>query len=262
MTFRLEPIIDGPADGETLVFLQGWPDDATMWDAQIAALSPRYRCVRTTMPNFGVKRETRWGYRTDEIVDALAAHIRAVSPGRPVTLVCHDWGAYWSYSTHKAHPDLAWRIIGVDVAPHFDPSVLVIAYQLLLSIAFHLGRPVGDWISRFFASTTGAPLPPARINSWMGYPYRNAFEDLLSGRIRETQHGYWPELPLLYVFGTKKPVVFHTQRWLDHVERHGEVHALDVGHWVHKHPDFNDILLRFLARTDAQAADSSIQPSA
>ena len=39
MDFRLNPIIDGDEAGETLVFVQGWPDDASLWESQIEALS-------------------------------------------------------------------------------------------------------------------------------------------------------------------------------------------------------------------------------
>jgi pimeloyl-ACP methyl ester carboxylesterase len=45
-TPHLEPIVSGNAKGNTILFVQGWPDDASLWDETVAALAPRYRCVR------------------------------------------------------------------------------------------------------------------------------------------------------------------------------------------------------------------------
>ena len=123
MDFRLTPIIDGDESGETLMFIQGWPDDASLWDPQVAALAERYRCVRITLPNFGGARDTRWGHSTDEIIHALARCIREVSPDAPVTLIIHDWGAMWGHLLHQRHPELVQRVAGLDIAPHVRPGV-------------------------------------------------------------------------------------------------------------------------------------------
>jgi pimeloyl-ACP methyl ester carboxylesterase len=42
----LKPIIEGAAEGDTVFFIQGWPDDHTLWDEQVERLRDRYRCVR------------------------------------------------------------------------------------------------------------------------------------------------------------------------------------------------------------------------
>lgn len=41
MALVLEPIIEGDEAGETLLFVQGWPDDASLWDPQVAHANPR-----------------------------------------------------------------------------------------------------------------------------------------------------------------------------------------------------------------------------
>ena len=48
-----EYVIDGHPDGPTLLFIHGWPDDASLWRNQVDALAPGFRCVRVTLPNFG-----------------------------------------------------------------------------------------------------------------------------------------------------------------------------------------------------------------
>jgi pimeloyl-ACP methyl ester carboxylesterase len=254
MTLRLQATVDGPDSAEPIVFIQGWPDDATLWDEQVAALSSRYRCVRTTMPNYDGRRSARWGYHTDEIVEALAAMVREVSPQAPVTLVIHDWGSYWGHLLHQRHPDLVARIAGLDVAPHVEPGpgamLGIIAYQWWLIGAFVLDGPIGDWMTRSLAKGIGAPLPREQINSWMNYPYRNVWRDILNGRARGQTVDYWPRVPLLFVYGKKKPFPFHSRKWIEHVESSGgKVVGLDCDHWVSRDPAFTGILESWLETT-------------
>src|SRR5262245_18922621 len=84
MTLRLEPIVDGNEAGETLVFFQGWPDTASLWYRAVASLGSTYRCVRVTLPNFAGERAARWGYRTEEIIDALVEVVRDAAKNGPV----------------------------------------------------------------------------------------------------------------------------------------------------------------------------------
>jgi pimeloyl-ACP methyl ester carboxylesterase len=256
VTLRLVPIVDGPTSREVLVFLQGWPDDATLWDGQVASLSRRYRCVRTTMPNFDGRRDTRWGHATDAIVAALARLVREVSPEAPVTLILHDWGCYWGHLLHQRHPDLAWRVASLDVAPHVEPGLGamlgIIAYQWWLIGAFVVDGGIGDWMTRVLAAAMRAPMPRAQINSWMNYPYRNVWRDIAAGRAKQ-QAAYWPTVPLLFVYGKRKPFPFHSQRWIEHVRRTGgTVVGLDCGHWVPCDPAFGPILERWLDETSGR----------
>lgn len=251
MTLRLEPIVDGPDSAETVFFLQGWPDDATLWDQHVASLSSRYRCVRTTMPNYDGRRTARWGYSTDEIVDALVALVREASPDAPVTLVLHDWGCFWGYLLHHRHPELVARVAGLDVAPHVEPSagaVLgIIAYQWWLVAAFLIGGPIGDAMTRSLAGAMGAPKRRNEITAWMNYPYRNVWRDIFTGRARRATEDYWPRVPLLFVYGRRKPFPFHSAKWLQHVEDNGgTVVGLDCDHWVPRDPRFGAILERWL----------------
>lgn len=255
MDFRLNPIIDGNEAGETLVFVQGWPDDASLWDSQVAPLGDRYRCVRLTLPNFDGTRDTRQGHSTDEILDALATCVREVSPGDSVTLIVHDWGSLWGHAMHHRHPELAHRMVTLDVAPHLEPKLwsvrAIVAYQSWLAGAFLIGGGVGDWMSRRMAGAMGAPAPSERLTAWMNYPYRNMIADMVTGRARTFGNGYWPEIPLLLVYGERKPFPFHSEAWVDHVERTGgRVVGLDCGHWVMLDPAFNDILSSWLEATD------------
>lgn len=256
MTLRLTPIIEGNHDGETLVFVHGWPDSAALWDETVSALRRRYRCVRVTMPNFDGRRTTREGHGTPEIVEALVAMIRECAFGRRVTLVLHDWGSYWGHAAHHRAPELVRRVVTLDVAPHFSPGPLavagIVAYQSWLFTAFALNGVVGDAMTRAAAKVLRVPRPSRELTSWMNYPYRNVWVDLVSGRSKKLTAGYWPTCPLLFVYGTKKPFMFHSPSWVAHVRKTGgEVVALETGHWVTRDPAFVEHLGRFLARAEA-----------
>lgn len=254
----LEPIVSGNPSGQTILFVQGWPDDASLWDDAVASLEPKYRCVRVNMPNYPGAVSARWGFRTEEIVEALVDLIRRVASNGPITLVLHDWGCYWGHAAHNRCPELVARVASIDIAPHFNPglaaAVGMVSYQSYLLAAFAIGGRVGDVMTRRLAKLLGAPGDASRIHAGMNYPYRNVFEDLASGRARALTKDYWPTCPLLFVYGSRKPLHFHTDRWFEHLRKvGGEIVALNSNHWVPKHRDFPATLKGWLERTDARA---------
>lgn len=253
MTLRLTPVIEGNDAGETIVFIQGWPDDASLWDGAVADLRDEYRCVRVTLPNFAGDRTARWGFRTLEIVEALEALVRDAGRGRPVILVLHDWGCYWGHAVHHRVPDLVAAVAGVDVAPHYKPTLvavlLIVAYQWWLFGAFVVGGPIGDWMTRGFARVGHVPVPRERLTAWMNYPYRNIWADIFAGRDQKLTKGYWPTCPILFVYGEKKPAHFHSAAWVEHVRKvGGEVVGLPCDHWVPRHASFVELLGRWVRK--------------
>lgn len=255
MTLRLSPIVDGKEGGETIVFIQGWPDDASLWDEAVAALGSTYRCVRVTLPNFDGTRSVRWGYTTEEIIDALVEVLRDAAKDGPVTLVLHDWGCYWGHPVHHRCPDLVSRVIGLDISPHFKPSIGgalgIVAYQSWLFWAFVFGGALGDWMTRRLAILLKVPDGATRpLTAWMNYPYRNSWADLLTGRAGRLTKGYWPTCPILFLYGEKKLFAFHSASWVEHVKSvGGEVSSLPADHWLMKDPSFVDRIVRWLDRT-------------
>ena len=256
MTLRFEPIFDGPAGAETILFVQGWPDDASIWDGAVAALSGSYRCVRVNMPNYTGDVTAPAGHDTEEIIDALVELYRTLGRERPFTLVLHDWGCYWGHAAHNRCPELVSRVVGLDVAPHYQPDAKaalgIVAYQFWLYGAFAIGGAVGDRMTRGFAKLGRVPRPAEQLFAHMNYPYRNIWRDIASGRVRKLLAGYWPKCPLLFVYGEKKPFAFHSQAWVDHVRSvGGEVVGLPCDHWVQHDPSFVKVLTRWLGPAQA-----------
>jgi pimeloyl-ACP methyl ester carboxylesterase len=238
MTLRLLPTVDGNQDGETIFFIQGWPDNASLWDEAVAALGSTYRCVRVTLPNFDGARSIRKGHTTEEIIAALVEVLREVAKNGPATLVLHDWGCYWGHPVHHRCPELVSRVVGLDIAPHFTPSMGgalgIVAYQSWLYLAFTFGGGLGDWMTRLLAKALKVPDAATRpLTAWMNYPYRNVWADLFSGRARKLTKGYWPTCPILFLYGEKKLFAFHGANWVDHVKSvGGEVSGLPADHWL------------------------------
>ncbi len=75
-----------------MLLIHGWPDTRRLWDSTVQALEPHFRCVRFTLPGYDLTRSAR-PVSLAEMTALIAAIVDAVSPGRPVTLLLHDWGS-------------------------------------------------------------------------------------------------------------------------------------------------------------------------
>ncbi len=104
----------GPAGGErpTVVLLHGYPDTKEIWSEVAGRLAERFHVVLYDVRGHGrstAPRPPRGGYALERLGDDFLAVAEAVSPGRPVHLVGHDWGSVqgWDFVTR---PRTAARI--------------------------------------------------------------------------------------------------------------------------------------------------------
>jgi pimeloyl-ACP methyl ester carboxylesterase len=253
--------VDVRLEGEgadTIVMVHGWPDTYRLWDAQVAALKDRFRCVRFTLPGFDAAKPHR-PWTLDELIDFLKEVVERVSPGRAVILMLHDWGCVFGYQFYVRHPQLVKKIVGVDIG---DPGSLrgamtgrekfiAVAYQAWLALAWKIGGDIGDRMTRYMARRARCPSDPAPMSWRMGYPYyvlwfggRGAFR----GKVRR----FMPACPMLYVYGRHKPLRFHAPAWAEELGRRpgNQVTEFDTGHWVmSEQPErFNQVVCAWLAR--------------
>jgi len=89
----------GEAGRPTVLLVHGYPDNSTVWDGVADLLAERFHVARYDVRGAGgsAAPASREGYRLDLLAADLAAVVRAVSPGRPVHLVAHDWGSIQSW---------------------------------------------------------------------------------------------------------------------------------------------------------------------
>ncbi len=242
--------IEGRPDGPTLVFIHGWPDNASLWRYQVAELGARFRCVLLTLPNFGEQAVKPGGVDFPELVDRLAATIREVQPHGQVGLVTHDWGAYVGYLLEQAHPELVGRMAALDIgghlgAPGLKPALMIMGYQWALIACWLVGGvipPLGGLMSQGVARVIKVPSRQrAAIRSRYNYPYFYLWRNmLLPWKRRNLLQEYRPRCPVLFLWGERKPVMFHSPRWLQIVAASGG-HAAGIpraGHWfMETHPE-------------------------
>jgi len=243
----IDVYVEGPSDAATtIVMIHGWPDTYRLWDAQVAALAPSYRTVRFTLPGFEVNHPRR-RVTLDEMVALFAAIVDAVSPTVPVTLLLHDWGCVFGYQYAARFPARVERVIGVDIGDTFAPDfaktlplrakLMVAGYQGWLALAHPLGG-VGTRMTRMMARALKAPAPANTLGAQQNYPYVMQW----TGGFRSATN-FEPHCPMLYIYGSRKPFMFHTQRWLDELDRRpgSGAQRMNTGHWVmaEQPADFN-----------------------
>ena len=250
--------LEGEGD-ETVVMVHGWPDTWRLWDAQVQALQGSRRCVRFTLPGFDLGRARRL-VGLDEMVAFLLAVADTASPHRPVTLLLHDWGCLFGYEFAMRHPHRVARIVGLDVGDVASPAYLrslslgqkamIAGYQNWLAAAWKIGGARGDRMTRWMARQLRCPAAPAEIGAQMNYPYHLQWSGGLRGLTR-----FAPRWPMLFVYGRKKPFMFHSPEFVAQVEATpgGRCYAWDAGHWLmQREPEaFNDMLVGWLDATPA-----------
>ena len=240
--------------------VHGWPDTYRLWDGQVPALADRYRCERFTLPGFDRSPPKR-AYSLDEVVET----IRAVVGERRVTLMLHDWGCLYGYQFAMRYSELVERVVGVDIGDTGSRShlaelgvrgkVMIAAYQHWLAAAWRIGGRTGDAMSRAMAKLLRCPTDPRTIGAQMAYPYAVRWLGAAGGfhQLRV----FKPEVPMLFVYGEKKPLMFHSRAWAERVaaRKGNRVIAFPTGHWimVTRRQAFNEAVRIWLAETDRMA---------
>ena len=108
----------GPASGDPVVLLHGFPERRGSWDAVAARL--HRQGLRTLAPDqrgysSGARPRGRSAYRLPRLVGDVVALVDEV--GGPVHLVGHDWGAVVAWRLAIDRPDLVRTLTAVSV-PH------------------------------------------------------------------------------------------------------------------------------------------------
>ena len=245
----MQAIVEGSGP-ETIVMIHGWPDTHRLWDGQAAALKDRYRCVRFTLPGFDAG--PRRAYPFEELMETLLRVVEETRSGGRVTLLLHDWGCFFGYQFAVRHPELVERIVGVDIGDagsreHLAEigakgKLMLLAYQLWLSLAWLIGS---NWMARWMARLIGCRNDPQTIHAQMGYVYAMRWFGVAGG-FRGIKV-FKPHCPMLYLYGERKPFMFHSRAWAARMKAIG----FPTGHWVMRQApqEFNRTLDAWLAQS-------------
>jgi pimeloyl-ACP methyl ester carboxylesterase len=252
--------VEGNPNGPTLVFIHGWPDNASLWRLQVEVLKSEFRCVLITLPNYGEQATRAGGFDFPELVDMLYETIRQIQPDGKVSLVTHDWGAYIGYLLEKTHPDLIDRMAALDIGGHIEPAglkptLMIVGYQWSLIACWLLGGlipPLGGLLSKGVARVIRVPTRQRQqLRSRYNYSYFYLWRGMFLPWKRSSLLGrYRPECPVLYLYGERKPLMFHSSKWLQIVtDSGGRAEGISgAGHWLMEtHADMvNNRLITFL----------------
>eukprot|EP01032_Pedospumella_encystans_P025632 gene25632-28962_t len=230
--------LQGEGD-EVILMLHGWPDTRALWDGTVAALQDRATCARLTLPGFETGPSAT---SLDDMCRLLRQIVDRISPHKPVTLMLHDWGCIFGYEFAMRHPDRVARVVAVDVGDHNSGALLrswsakeklsVMGYQVWLALAWKLGGRIGTRMTRAMARWLRCPAVPERITHKMNYPYAMQWFGTAGGFKGAAQIQL--PMPLLFVYGERKPFMFHSAKWLEKVAASPgcAVQGLPCGHWV------------------------------
>jgi pimeloyl-ACP methyl ester carboxylesterase len=217
--------------------------------------------VLITLPNFGEGAVGAGGFDFPVLVEMLAATIRQVQPEGKVFLVTHDWGAYLGYLLEKTHTGLIGKMVALDIGGHIEPaglksSLMIVGYQWSLVACWLVGGafpPLGKLMSQGVGKVIRVPARQrASIRSRYNYPYFYLWRGmLLPWKRRSLLGSYRPNCPVLYLFGKRKPLMFHSPRWLQIVaDSGGRAEGVSgAGHWLMEtHADIvNQKVIEFLS---------------
>ena len=116
--FTFETWESGPADGELVLLLHGFPQHADSWDEVVPLLNAAgYRTVTMNQRGYtpGARPRRRRDYRIPELTADAAAVIDAY--GGRAHVVGHDWGAIVAWFLATDHADKVPTVTAVSV-PH------------------------------------------------------------------------------------------------------------------------------------------------
>jgi pimeloyl-ACP methyl ester carboxylesterase len=191
-------------------------------------------------------------------------------------LLCHDWGCTIALECLTKRPFLFERIVCLDVSGHpagdgkharsitnasswllgsssavsFQTMVYILWYQswIMACYLLHFVAPLlADWLIALLCRLAGRPTYRSlnksivRPRGDMGWPYFSLWFGLLTRLPLVTHRFFVPvHVPILYLYGERKPFQFHTDQWLHHIEekrnRDGLSLALGIrggGHWFY-----------------------------
>ena len=236
--------IEGEGE-ETLLMIHGWPDTHRLWDSTVAALNANYRCVRFTMPGFDLAKPPST-HSLAQITATILRVVDAVSAQKKITLVLHDWGCIFGYEFAAQHPEHVARMVAVDIGDYNTAAFIngtttsaklqIFGYQFWLAVAWKLGsfgaEKLANAMTQFMVGKMRCPNPSSAITWQLNYPYAMRWFGLQGG-LNHTMP-VAPTVPLLYIYGERKPFMFHSGKWLQTLaaKEGSEAQAFATGHWV------------------------------
>jgi pimeloyl-ACP methyl ester carboxylesterase len=192
----------GPADGEPVLLLHGWPQHWYEWRGLVPVLSQRYRMLMPDLRGLGWSDAPRDGYEKEELARDQIALLDALGIER-VKLVGHDWGGFAGFLLCLLAPERVEKFVATNIIhPWPKPSVKAtlnfwrMAYQLPM-LAPLLGPRVSripGFIKFFLEAGKRGVFTPADLEAFEA-PYRDPSRAFTSAKYYRSFQAH--DLPLM-----------------------------------------------------------------
>lgn len=254
----LDVHLDGQGE-QLLLMVHGWPDTHEIWDAQIPAFAPHYRCARFTLPNYAT-RGSHQEYSVDAIAELINQVVDALSPNRPIVLMIHDWGCAFGYQFYRYYPYKVAQMVSLDIGDAMSRAhlkelkayqlAMIATYQLSLATSWLLPEAIGTGVAQGFAKVL-QHHNPRQVHRGMSYPYFVAWFKAISQPLKPFSEV--PACPMLFMYAKRKPLMFQSKHWLNQVsaQRGNQVLGMNTGHWIMRDApqEFNQTVTAWLNAT-------------
>lgn len=109
-------------EGETILFIHGFPFDSALWEPQLAALPPGWQGLAPDLRGFG---QSPMGGEPVHFMELLADDLAALLKGRGVeeAVICGlSMGGYVAFALRRRHPELVRALVLADTRPGADSA--------------------------------------------------------------------------------------------------------------------------------------------
>jgi pimeloyl-ACP methyl ester carboxylesterase len=159
---------DSGEGGSTVLFSHGLLYSLRMWDAQIAALRSRFRCVAYDHRGQGESESATTGLDMDTLADDAVALIESLRVG-PVHFVGMSMGGFVAMRVAASRPELVRSLVLVDTSAGPEPAKNIPRYRRLEWVARWFGTwPVASRVEAIMhgASARKDPARAADLRAW------------------------------------------------------------------------------------------------
>ncbi len=143
----------GPAGGDPVLLVHGWPQHHYAWRGVIPLLTAAgRRVIAPDLRGFGWT-DAPGGPVSAEIFAADLAELLAALGLDRVDVIGHDWGGFTSFLLALSHPDRVRRLLALST-PHpfvrFTPQLALESWRswYTLPLAAGVGDPLAGWVMR------------------------------------------------------------------------------------------------------------------
>ncbi|MCM1970942.1 SDR family oxidoreductase [Streptomyces sp. G1] len=182
----------GDPERPTVLLVHGYPDSKEVWSKVAVRLAEDFHVVLYDVRGHGrssAPKPLRGGFTLEKLTDDFLAVAEAVSPGRPVHLVGHDWGSVqaWEFVTVKRTEGRIASFTSMS-GPSLDHFGHWIQQRVKRPTPRRIGQLLGQGAKSWYVYLLHTPVLPEL--AWRG-PLGKRWPRLLS-RLENVPAGNYP----------------------------------------------------------------------